>query len=73
MSEQSQCNSLLVRLPSRCVCHAVVATIGGTTLHCANCGTRRGRLSSETFNFIAEVVRLTGRPKSPIIIRERRS
>jgi hypothetical protein len=62
--------NLVARVPGFCKCGAVRATISATaSLYCVNCYGLRGRLAPETFHFIAEVVRLTGRPTVPIAIR----
>jgi hypothetical protein len=68
-------HGLVVRLPDSCRCGAVRATIGAGTgphiasLRCVNCNAHRGWLPHETHSFIAEIVRLVGRPTTPIAIR----
>ena len=67
--------NLVARVPGFCKCGAVRATIRAgagpraASLRCINCYELRGWLAPETFHFIAEVVRLTGRPTVPIAIR----
>jgi hypothetical protein len=66
-------HNLVARVPGYCKCGAVRATISTSgprvPLYCINCYGLRGWLAPETFHFIAEVVRLTGRPIVPIAIR----
>jgi hypothetical protein len=68
-------HGLVVRLPDARRCGAVRATTGAgagphiASLRCIFCGTHRGWVSRETYSFIAETVRLTGRPTAPIVIR----
>jgi hypothetical protein len=65
---------LVARVPGHCKCAAVRATISTTNpssyaLFCVNCYELRGWIAPETFHFIAEVVRLVGRPTVPIAVR----
>jgi hypothetical protein len=72
-------HGLEVRLPDRCRCGAIRATVGTGTgphiasLQCIYCGAHRGWVSREMYSFIAETVRLHGRPTRPIIIRRGRN
>jgi hypothetical protein len=70
---------LVVQLPEFCRCGAIRATIGAgagphiAALRCVYCGVHRGWISRETYSFIAEVVRLAGKPTRPIVIRRSRT
>ena len=65
---------LPVRLPDLCRCGDDTVVIeAGRAMHeaglrCA-CGRHRGWVSQVSFEFIAEIVRLHGRPTQPIEIR----
>jgi hypothetical protein len=71
-------HGLVVRVPDSCQRGAVRVTIGAgagphiASLRCIYCGVHRGWLSHEAYHFIAEVVRLVGRPTTPISIRRGR-
>jgi hypothetical protein len=59
-----------VHPPGRCRCGTELATIDAIAqLRCASCSALRGRLHPQTFDFIAEAVRLFGNPTQPVIIR----
>jgi hypothetical protein len=67
---------LQVVMPSRQCreCHCRAFTIGaGSGPHKASvtctCGKHCGWISTESFNFISETVRLFGRPTEPIVVR----
>lgn len=65
---------LAITLPERCSrCGGYDATIGaGRGPHKASimcvCGKHLGWMSVETFNFVAEIVRIHGRPSEPISV-----
>jgi len=64
-----------VRLPGRCRCGAVLATIdvdelsAAAALRCSTCSAPRGWLSHRTLDFITDAIRHFGVPTDPIIIR----
>ena len=67
---------LRVTAPSRCPrCRGTAAVIGApkgphaAALMCA-CGRHLGWISSDTFNFISDLVRRFGRPTEPIVVRQ---
>jgi hypothetical protein len=66
---------LEVKLPRTCKCGAPHATICSGKgphcgeLRCAKCGSHRGWVSRETFDFIAQVVDRFGPPTEPITVR----
>jgi hypothetical protein len=74
-SHSDPMHNLVARVPGNCKCGAVRAIIRpgagprAASLYCINCNDLRGWLAPETFHFIAEVVRLGGRPTVPIAIR----
>jgi hypothetical protein len=69
---------LKIKVPDKCKCGAVRVTIDAgagphvASLRCVYCGAHRGWLPIETHRFLTEVVRLTGRPTTPIAIRRGR-
>lgn len=66
---------LVVQLPDVCYCGAVRATMHAgagphvAALRCIYCGSHRGWISRATYSFIAETVRLAGRPTRSLVIR----
>jgi hypothetical protein len=66
---------LKVRIETERKCCAGTATIetgagdGMLNLVCAGCGTRRGRVSQQTAEFLLALVNKFGAPRAPIILR----
>jgi hypothetical protein len=68
---------LAIRLPEHCSrCGGYDATIGAgrgphkASIVCA-CGKHLGWMSVATFNFVAEIVRVHGRPSEPISVTQK--
>jgi hypothetical protein len=66
---------LLLVLPHACQCGSTTGAIGSSAgphiakRICANCGRFHSWMSVADFNFIAEIIDLSGRPASPIVVR----